>query len=352
MRILAIDVGMGTQDILLYDDSWVPENSVKMVFPSMTQILAKRVAASKEDLCFHGSTMGGGPLAYAIKNHIRKGFKVVMTESSARSLRDNLEQVREMGVEIVADDEVGEGRGKLIETRDVDFPFIKRVLAEIGESFDFDSIGVAVQDHGYAEDKSDREFRFDKFREALEKDGKLYSLGFYDPPAHYTRMSSLVNVINEHHAGRAFIVDSKIAAMAGALYGIKERPAITIDIGNGHTTAALMDEGMEVLGLFEHHTHMLKKRTLEDYLRRFAAGELTNEEVFSDGGHGCYSRRGLPIEKVKRILATGPKRKLLIGSPLKVTFANPMGDVMMAGPMGIVDMIKSSAHFQGSKNKK
>jgi len=344
MRILAIDVGMGTQDILVYDDSGVPENSIKMVFPSMTQILAKRVAGCKGDLCFYGSTMGGGPLAYAIKNHMRKGFKVAMTPEAARSLRDNLEQVREMGVEIIADDEVDESRGRLIETRDVDFPFIKRVLTEIGECFDFDVIGVAVQDHGYAMDKSDREFRFEKFREALEKDGKLYSLGFYSPPAHYTRMSSLAGVIKEQPE-RAFIVDSKIAAIVGALYGIKERPVITIDIGNGHTTAALMKDGMEVLGLFEHHTHMLKRRTLEDYLRRFAAGELTNEEVFSDGGHGCYSKEELPIRKIKKILATGPMRGLLANSDLQVSNASPMGDVMMAGPIGIVNMIKSSGHF-------
>jgi len=97
---------------------------------------------------------------------------------------------------------------------------------------------------------------------------------------------------------------------------------------------------------------MLKRRTLEDYLRRFAAGELTNEEVFNDGGHGCYSRRGMPIEKVKRILATGPRRDLLANSDLRVSYANPMGDVMMAGPVGIVDMIKSPGHFRESKEKK
>jgi uncharacterized protein (DUF1786 family) len=164
-------------------------------------------------------------------------------------------------------------------------------------------------------------------------------------------MSSLAEVIKEQ-PGRAFIVDSKIAAIAGALHGIKERPVITIDIGNGHTTAALMNDEKEVLGLCEHHTHMLKTRTLEDYLRRFAGGELTNEEVFSDGGHGCYSRKGVPLRKVKKILVTGPRRGLLANSDLRVSNACPMGDVMMAGSVGIVDMIKGSAHFQSSKEKR
>lgn len=339
MRILAIDVGMGTQDILVYDSTKLQENSVKMVFPAMTQILAKKIARCKKDLCFYGSTMGGGPLAYAVANHIKKGFRVAMTPEAARSLRDNLEQVREMGVEIIKEDEV---EGELVETKDVDFPFIRRVLRDVGERFSFDFVGVAVQDHGYAENKSDREFRFEKFREALEKDGQLYSLGYSNPPAHYTRMSSLIKSIGEHHPGRSFVVDSKIAAVAGALHGIGERPVITIDIGNGHTTAALMKEGMEVLGLFEHHTHMLKKRSLEDYLSRFASGRLSNAEVFEAGGHGCFSRGGVPIEDVKGILATGPRRRLLLNSKLRVSFATPLGDVMMAGPAGIVEMIRSS----------
>jgi uncharacterized protein (DUF1786 family) len=342
MRILAIDVGVGTQDILLYDGSRLPENNVKMVFPAMTRILAGLVARSKEDLCFHGSTMGGGPLAYAIGNHLRKGFKVRMTPEAARSLRDNLEEVREMGVEIVEEHAPSECRGKLVETRDVDFPFLRRVLEGIGEGFDFDYIGVAVQDHGYSQGKADREFRFEKFRDALEKDGRLCSMGYYNPPAYYTRMSSLVKEIKKYHPGRVFVVDTKIAAIAGALHGVRERPVIAVDIGNGHTTAALIQDEMEVLGLFEHHTHMLRRRSLEDYLRRFAAGELSNEEVFNGGGHGCYSKKSLPMEEVKRVIVTGPRRGLLRGSALRVSFASPMGDVMMTGPMGIVDMIKSS----------
>lgn len=341
MRILAVDVGVGTQDILLYDASRLPENNVKMVFPAMTRVLARLIAGSREDLCFHGSTMGGGPLSYAIGNHLRKGFRVWMTPEAARSLRDNLQEVRGMGVEIVEDHAPGECRGKLLETRDVDFPFLRSVLEGIGEGFNFDCIGVAVQDHGYSRGKADREFRFEKFREALGKDGRLYSLGYYSPPAYYTRMTSLVKEIKRHHPGAVFVVDTKIAAIAGALHGVRERPVVAVDIGNGHTTAALIGDEMEVLGLFEHHTPMLGRRSLEDYLRRFVAGELSNQEVFNAGGHGCYSREGISMKEVEKVVVTGPRRGLLEGSSLKVAFASPIGDVMMTGPVGIVDMIKS-----------
>jgi hypothetical protein len=42
---------------------------------------------------------------------------------------------------------------------------------------------------------------------------------------------------------------------------------------------------------------------------------------------------------VKRVLVTGPKRALLRDSKFKIEYANPFGDVMMAGPAGIVGMI-------------
>ena len=41
--ILAIDVGAGTQDVLLYDPAREPENCLKLVLPSQTQIVAARV---------------------------------------------------------------------------------------------------------------------------------------------------------------------------------------------------------------------------------------------------------------------------------------------------------------------
>lgn len=339
MRILAVDVGFGTQDILLYEDSKILENCIKMVFPSMTQLLAKEVKKSTSDLCIHGITMGGGPLAHAIEQHLLKGYKVRMTLPAAKSIRDDLNQVKEMGVQIVEEHEPGKCRGKRLLTRDVDFPFLKDILHGLGESFTFDWIAVAVQDHGYAKDKSDREFRFEKFREALESDGKLSSLGFTSPPSYYSRMSSIVEEVKKYHTGGVFVADTKIAAIAGGLYGVKETPVIAIDVGNGHTTAAIVEKGNEVIGLFEHHTHMLSSRTLEDYLRRFAKGRLTNDEVYNEGGHGCYLRE-TPEEEPRRIIATGPRRHLLRGSSLKVSYASPMGDVMMTGPLGLVTMIR------------
>ena len=43
MRVLAMDIGAGTQDILLYDSSKQLENCVKLVLPSPSPLLAGRV---------------------------------------------------------------------------------------------------------------------------------------------------------------------------------------------------------------------------------------------------------------------------------------------------------------------
>ena len=82
MKILAMDIGAGTEDILLYDDEKSSiENCIKMVLPSPSQIYAEKVRATTrhcEDLFVKGDTIGGGPLAHALKKHVEKGLRVYM----------------------------------------------------------------------------------------------------------------------------------------------------------------------------------------------------------------------------------------------------------------------------------
>ena len=70
MKILAIDIGSGTQDIILYDTEEPIENSPKMVMPSPTKIISNRIARLEGDLFISGETMGGGPINRALKDHI------------------------------------------------------------------------------------------------------------------------------------------------------------------------------------------------------------------------------------------------------------------------------------------
>ena len=43
MQILSIDIGTGTQDILLFDSERTPENCLKLVMPSPTLRLSQRI---------------------------------------------------------------------------------------------------------------------------------------------------------------------------------------------------------------------------------------------------------------------------------------------------------------------
>ncbi|MEK6977666.1 MAG: DUF1786 family protein [Candidatus Hydrothermarchaeota archaeon] len=336
-RVLAVDVGFGTEDVLLYDEARSPENSIKLVLPAMTQRLARRIRAAEGDLFIHGETMGGGPLTSAVIQRMRAGHRVLMTPKAAMSIRDDLEEVRAMGVEIV--DKAPPGV-ETLETMDIDFELLKGLLQGIGVEWDFDWVGIAVQDHGHAPAKSDREFRFERFREALASGTRLHELAFENPPDYYTRMNAVLRTVARHHRGKSLVVDTKIAAIAGALHGFEDYPAISIDVGNGHTMVATV-EGGEVLGLLEHHTGALDPAMLEDLVLRFAEGEVTHEEVFNGGGHGCYIREKVGTANVRHILATGPNRGMLRETGLRVEYPNPFGDVMMTGPVGIVDMGRS-----------
>jgi uncharacterized protein (DUF1786 family) len=67
---------------------------------------------------------------------------------------------------------------------------------------------------------------------------------------------------------------------------------------------------------------------------RLCHGQLSHEEIFSDGGHGCFileSEDQLPFLSV-----TGPNRKLMQDSLLKPHFAVPHGDMMLSGCFGLV----------------
>lgn len=104
LKILSIDIGAGTEDILLYDSSKSIENCVKMVLSSPTLVYSaeiKRLTSSHLNLLVKGDIIGGGAIAGAIREHLKKGLKAVMTEKAALTIRNNLEQVRSMGIEVV-----------------------------------------------------------------------------------------------------------------------------------------------------------------------------------------------------------------------------------------------------------
>src|SRR5512137_605339 len=129
MSILAIDVGAGTQDLLLYNEGTPLEGSCKMILPSPTMIVANRInhaRACGKDIFLTGPTMGGGACISAIRSHLVAGLKVYATTSAAATINDNLERISEMGV-IIQEDLPSES-AEVIHTCDVDMPVIRKAF--------------------------------------------------------------------------------------------------------------------------------------------------------------------------------------------------------------------------------
>ena len=335
MKILAIDVGMGTQDILLYDSEKNIENCFKMVLPSQTQIVARRITketSSKHDIVLTGETMGGGPCAAAVKRHIHEGLIVYATRRAALTLNDDIHKIEEMGVVIIAEEEVPELKASIIEMCDVDKNSLEKALQLFGLLLP-DRFAVAVQDHGYSPDVSNRVFRFEYFRDVMKTGGELKSFVYKDSiPDRFSRMKAV-----ERTLPGALLMDTGIAALRGALLeGDEGEPHLVVNIGNGHTLAGAIT-GRRLIALFEHHTHMMTAGKLEDYMRRLCNGELGYEEVFNDGGHGCYISESTRFENIGTILVTGPNRRMMENSGLDFIYAVPYGDMMLTGCFGLVD---------------
>lgn len=333
MKILAIDVGAGTQDIMFYDSEQPIENSVKMVLPSPTRIFAEKIRKHRNDLFLSGETMGGGSINKAIKNHLKKGYRVLMTENAARTVRDDFDRVRSLGIEIIPP---GEKHPEIsrIELKDVDLEAFREVFDRFDVELDFDYVGVAVQDHGFSEGMGDRNFRFSKIKEKLDVPLPPEEFAYFNnAPDYFTRMNGVLRTLKGYNV---VLMDSKFASICGAACDEQVKDLnnfIALDIGNGHTLAASFQDG-KICGVFEHHTGMLTPAKINKFVKELALGTLRHEQIHEDGGHGAWVAE--PIGDFQRLVATGPRRGILKDTDFKVHNATPAGDVMMAGPSGLI----------------
>ena len=351
MKILAIDIGAGTEDILLFDDEKSSiENCVKMVLPSPCQVFASKVRSMthhRKDIFADGDTIGGGPLSYAIKQHIEAGFRVIMTENSAYTIRNNLEQVTELGIEIENSRPINFD-GKTIFLEEVNIAKLHNFLNFFGETFlDIDFVAIAVQDHGiFPHNMTNRQFRIEKMKDILEKQPKPEAFAFLENevPIYYPRMKSAVNASKRQlHGAKVLVMDTSLDAILGCLMDPVVKnvdPILAVNVGNGHTMAAIVSNG-EIIAVMEHHTRLLNPKKMEITLKNFADGKLSNEQVFADNGHGLFFLKKPPgFSQIQKVIVTGPNRKILAKTNMNVHFATPSGDVMMSGPIGLVEATK------------
>ena len=340
MRILAIDVGTGTQDIMIYDTKKELENSIKLVLPSPHLYISQQIRETENDIYFTGEIMGGGKIKKSLLEHMEKGYKVVMEPTCAKTIRDNIEQVKSLGIEI-ADENKDYTDYSKIKLGDINIKKLSEFLLGYDLDFDFDEIAIAVQDHGYNENMGDRDFRFEKIRQKVSHPISPLEFGFKeDMPEYFTRMQAVRRQIKDEGIEKLpLVMDTKFASIAGMCYDeVASRldSFIVIDIGNGHTTAASIENG-KIQGVFEHHTSSLTGESLERYIKRLASGEITHEEVHEDFGHGAHVLN--PITEIEKVIVSGPKRELIEKTNLDWHHAAPGGDVMLTGTIGLIKTI-------------
>lgn len=331
-NVLTIDVGSGTQDILLYEMGKNIENCSKFVVPSRTQIVAAQIVKATEqrqDVFLHGQLMGGGACGVALKKHIAAGKKAYATPQAALTFNDRLANVEKMGVILT---EKAPGDAQPIWLGDIDPTSFHQALHAFGKELPA-KFAIAVQDHGFSENESNRTLRFRLWRDFILHGGELQKLIFtQEIPEVYTRMRSVREIVPN-----SIITDTGTAALLGIMTDETVKPhlekgILAVNIGNSHTLAAAI-RGQRVFGIFEQHTGVLNINSLQGLVKRFQKVELTNEEVFEQGGHGVAlhpdMRPGWNF-----VAVTGPRRAMV--KPLGWYEAAPYGDMMLTGCFGLL----------------
>ncbi|MGH2531818.1 MAG: DUF1786 domain-containing protein [Thermomicrobiales bacterium] len=338
LRILAIDVGAGTQDILLYDSARTPENCIKLVLPSQTQVVAgriRRVTAAGRPLHLAGRLMGGGASSGAVADHLAAGLTVTATADAARTLHNDPARVEQMGVCIRERAPPG---AVVVDLMDVDRAGLAAALAPFGVELP-ELVAVAVQDHGYRPGSGNNAVRFEYLQGLLDDGGDLSRMAYREPPTGMTRMQAVAEAIPG-----AYLMDTGAAAVLGALgdpviaRAAWADGAILVNVGNMHTFATLV-KGGRLYGFFEHHTGGITAGIIEDLVERLRAGAIDNETFMRDfDGHGAaidpaYQREG----PFRFVAVTGPNRAL--ARPLGYHEAAPHGDMMLTGSFGLVEAV-------------
>jgi uncharacterized protein (DUF1786 family) len=354
MKILTVDIGTGTQDIFLYDSNLDIENGFKLVLPSPTMMVHRRLKQmlpTRMPLLLTGHQMGGGPSAWAIEEYARANIPVYMTSSAATTLNDELDKVEALGIRVISDEEANRLPSTIhrLELKDFDFDLLSRTFADYGVSLqDLEAIAVAVFDHGNAPaGVSDRQFRFDYLDERIRAKNSLSAFAYLSThiPKIMTRLQSVADSARELPCPLV-VMDTAPAAVLGAGFDpivATRKQKIICNVGNFHTLAfRLSEKGIE--GVFEHHTGEINLRKLEMLIDKLADGSLKHQDVFDDMGHGAlmYSDEKFEFGKdAFDVVVTGPRRNMFdqthpASLSLAPYFAVPFGDMMIAGCFGLL----------------
>jgi uncharacterized protein (DUF1786 family) len=264
------------------------------------------------------------------------------------TLSHDLEKVRSLGLRVIDDEYSREllagGEYTPIVLADLELDRIRSIVEGFGVDFDFDFVGVCVQDHGVAPaGVSPLDYRHNHYRPILDARPSPDALLYHgdEVPEDMSRLCAVRDVAQSLPSPSVYVMDSGMAAILGATLDPNVRAckrAIVLDVATSHTVAAGFD-GDELCGFVEYHTKDISVARMDSLLRELADGRLEHAQILAEGGHGAYTRRAIGFDSVEIILSTGPRRALLSGSSLEIVPGAPLGDNMMTGTAGLLEAI-------------
>jgi uncharacterized protein (DUF1786 family) len=269
---------------------------------------------------------------------------VTATEAAARTIHNDLDRVRALGVRVGVEPLPN---AVTVELGDIDLDGLAHALAQFGVSVP-EIVAVAVQDHGYRPGSGNNEVRFAYLQGLVSGGGQLVSTVFRTPPAGMTRMAAVAERVPD-----AYVMDTGAAAVLGALgdpvvaRAVRDEGAILVNVGNMHTFATLV-KGTRLYGLFEHHTGGITPAIIGNLVEQLRAGTIDTASFRRDfDGHGAALATDYRSQGPFRFVAvTGPNRR--IARPLGYHEAAPHGDMMLAGSFGLVEGVLMSLAAEGN----
>jgi len=345
-RYLMLDVGAGTLDILYYNTE--KDLHYKAVVRSPVRVLAEQIKQTKGNLLITGGEMGGGPVSQVLIERAAT-HEVVMTKASAATIHHNRKRVLAKGIRVVEEDEAealkGDARFQCFRTKDIQPERLRQIVTGFGVPFDFDAVAICAQDHGVAPTGvSHLDFRHRMFTQVLDRTPSPQAL-LYEAekvPEVMNRLRAIGSDALLLPTKRIYVMDSGMAAILGASMDTLVRDLekiIVLDIATSHTVAAAIEDGT-LCGFFEYHTKDVTVDRMDRLLADLAEGNLSHDKILKEGGHGAYIRHAFGLDQVERILATGPRRKLITGSSKTIFLGAPWGDNMMTGTVGLMEAVR------------
>ena len=131
----------------------IPHWDMTSVFPGLEsqefRAAFRQATAQGAKLLLTGVMMGGGPCAWAAEAHVEAGYPVYATPDAARTFNDDLDEVAQMGVEVVGEDEAAALHDvEQVTMQDFDVEAIRRAvfisISELVRLFNPNEIGDTI----------------------------------------------------------------------------------------------------------------------------------------------------------------------------------------------------------------